>query len=282
MIHINLTYLHYFYDAATHGSVSAAARENFVSQSAISQGISKLEIALQAKLTTHQKQKFRLTEEGSIVFEEAKRLFSAVTGLKDKLSALKGEVSGEIKFACTNSLAQFYLPSAYLKMKKDYPKVELKFHRGNLNYIHEALRNEKVNFALVLDAPEFDGYDRETIAQGCFRLYKNRSLKKSTGLIVDHLENYEVVELRARHKERYGKDIDILDALSGWALVLTFVQLGHGTGYLPEFIVRGKKDLKEVKLDITPIQYSICMIKLKGSAITRAESAFLDILRSMK
>jgi len=282
MNHINLTYLQYFYDAATHKSVSAAARENFVSQSAISQGISKLEIALQVKLTTHQKQKFRLTEEGNIVYADAKRLFSTVAELKDRLSALKGEISGEIKFACTNSLAQFYLPPAYLKMRKNYPKVSLKFHRGSLNYIHESLRNEKVDFALVLDSPEFEGYDREPISQGSFRIYKNKSLKKSSGIIVDHLENYEVIEFRERHKERYGKDIDILDALSGWALVLTFVQLNHGAGYLPEFIVREKKDLREVKLDITPIQYSICMIKLKGSPLTRAESAFLDILREAK
>lgn len=131
-----------------------------------------------------------------------------------------------------------------------------------------------------MDSPEFEGYEREPISQGYFRLYKSKSLKKSSGIIVDHLENYEVVELRERHKERYGKDIEILDTLSGWALVLTFVQLKHGIGYLPEFIVREKKDLKEVKLDIAPIQYSICMIKLKSSPLTRAESAFLDILRA--
>lgn len=280
MTHINFTYLKYFYDTALHQSMSAAARENHVSQSAISQGISKLEVALQAKLTTHQKQTFKLTEEGTLVFNEARRLFSAVEGLKDNLGALKGELSGEIKFSCTNSIAQFYLPSAYIKMKRDYPQVKLKFHRGSLNYIHESMRNEKVNFALVLDTPEFERYDRESIAKGCFRLYKKKSLKQSPGIIVDHLENAEVVELRERHKGRYGKDIDIVDTLSGWALVLTFVQLGHGTGYLPEFAVRGMSDLEEVKLDIAPIHYSLCMIKLKGSSSTRAESAFLEILRN--
>jgi DNA-binding transcriptional LysR family regulator len=281
MNHINLTYLQYFYDAATFHSISAAARENFVSQSAISQGISKLEIALKSQLTTHQKQKFILTEEGEIVFKEAKNLFSAAAKLKERLSALKGEISGEVKFACTNSLAQFYLPTAYLNMKNKFPLVDLKFHRGGLNYIHDSLRKEKVNFALVLDAPEFENYERISISQGDFRLYKKKNLKNTTGILVDHLENSEVIEFRERHKERYKKDIDILDTLSGWALVLTFVQLGHGTGYLPEFIARDKKELKEVKLDITPIRYSICMIKPKGSLLTRAESAFLDILRQM-
>ena len=280
-MYINLTHLKYFFDAVTHKSISAAARENFVSQSAISQGILKLENALQVNLTMHQKQKFRLTEEGNIVFREAKSLFSVVGGLKDKLNAFKDEISGEIKFACTNSLAQFYLPPAYLKMKKIYPQVCLKFHRGNLNYIHESLNKEKVDFALVLDSPEFEGYERKSISQGYFRLYKHKDVNEDSGIIVDHLENYEVIELRERHKERYGKDIEILDTLSGWALVFTFVQLKHGIGYLPEFVVKDNKDLVEVELDITPIKYSICMLKLKSLPMTRAESAFLNILRDV-
>ncbi len=280
MKHLNFTYLQYFYSAATHRSVSAAARENHVSQSAISQGIAKLEIELEAKLTTHQRQAFRLTEEGEIIFNGAKKLFSAMSDLKDKLSALKGEVSGEITFSCTNSLAQFYLPSAYLKMRKDYPRVDIKFHRGSLKYIHESLRKEEVNFALVLDGPEYERYDREVITSGCFRLYKRKGLKKSPGIIVDHLENDEVVELRERYRERYDEELPILEALSGWALVLAFVELGHGTGYLPEFVGNGRSGLREVTLDIPLIQYSLCMIKLKGTALTRSERVFLDILRT--
>lgn len=279
MKHLNFTYLQYFYDAAVHRSVSIAARENHVSQSAISQGIAKLEIELGAKLTTHQRQAFRLTEEGDIIFNGAKKLFSAVSDLKDNLSALKGEISGEISFSCTNSLAQFYLPSAYLKMRKDYPRVNIQFHRGSLKYIHESLKKEEVNFALVLDGPEYEVYDREIISKGYFRLYQSKSLKKSPGIIVDHLENDEVVELRERYKQRYGEELKILEALSGWALVLAFVELRHGTGYLPEFMGSGRHDLKEVELDIPLIQYSLCMIKLKGTAMTRAEKAFLKILR---
>lgn len=279
---INLSYLKYFFDAVMNKSISAAARKNFVSQSAISQGIAKLEASLKVKLTTHERQKFRLTEEGEVVFREAKNLFNAVDGLKDKLSELKGEVAGEIKFACTNTLAQCFLPSAYIKMKKKYPGVDLHFHRGSLNFIHDALRNEKVNFALALESVEFDQYEQESLSKGSFRLYKHKKSTRDEGIMVDHIENYEVIELRKRYKERYGKNLEVLEALSGWTLVLTFIQMGYGMGYLPEFMIKEQKDIKEVKLDIPLIQYSICAVRRKGATLTRAEKAFLEILKTVQ
>lgn len=276
---INLTHLRYFHDAVLLKSISAAARENFVSQSAISQGIVKLEHSLQVILTTHQRQNFKLTEEGQTVFDEAKRIFASVDALKERLSSMKGEISGDVSFACTNALAQYFLPSKYLLMREKYPKVRIKFHRGSLNFIHEALKQEKASFALALDAPEFYGYDKEILSKGCFRLYQAKGAKKTPGIFVDHEENAEVILLRKQHKERYGKELVIQDALSGWGLIAAFVQMGCGTGFVPEFILKGKKDVKEVKWDIPPIEYTICVLKLKGTVLSRAAKAFLDILK---
>ena len=277
---MNLIYLRYFYDSARYESMTIAARKNNVSQSAVSQGIAKLEMSLQTPLTTHQKQKFQLTEEGEIVFNEARNVFALVNQIKDKLNEFKGDVSGELKFVTTNALAQFYMPPAYLLMKKTYPKVQIKFHRGGLNFIHESLRNKSANFALVLDSPEFESYSRIKISEGHFHLYKMKNLGKDTGVLVDHMKNDEVLELRERYKEHYGKDLEIVDALSGWALVSTFMQMGHGAGYLPEFVVQNVENLEKMKLKFAPIKYSISVIKLKSSPFTRAEKAFLEIVKN--
>ena len=82
------------------------------------------------------------------------------------------------------------------------------------------------------------------------------------------------------HKEYYGKDLQIQDSLSGWGLIATFVQLGYGIGFVPDFIMKGKKEVREVKLDLPAIEYTICALKLKGSELSRASKAFLDILKS--
>lgn len=277
---MNVTHLRYFYDAVLLGSISAAAREHYVSQSAVSQGIVKLEQALQIPLTTHQRQVFQLTEEGQVVFEEAKSIFSSIDGMKERLSGLKNEISGSVHFACTNTLAQFFLPAGYLQMKNNYPQVQLKFHRGSLHFIHESLKSQKVQFVIAIDAPEFYGYQKEVLHKGHFRLYKAKGTKKTSGILIDHLENAEVAMLRKMHQERYGKELLIQEELSGWAMVATFVQMGCGTGFLPDFIFQKNSNVQEVKLDLPFIEYTISAFWLKGCKLTRASTALLQALKT--
>ncbi len=279
---LNLVHLKYFYDASLLKSISSAARENFVSQSAISQGIMKLEQALQAPLTTHQRQSFHLTEEGEIVFKESRKIFSAIEGLKNCLNELKGEIAGEVNFACTNALAQFFIPQHYLKISQQYPLIKPKFHRGSIKFIHEALKQEKVSFALVLDGPEFDCYEKEILSQGYFRFYKAKKVKVPSSLYVDHLENPEVIKLCANYLKFHKKELVIQDALSGWGVVATFVQNGCGIGLLPDFIMDKNREIEEVDFKLPLMEYKICALKLKGTFLSRATRAFLDQLNDLK
>lgn len=273
---MNLTHLRYFYDAVRLKSLSAAAREHFVSQSAISQGIRALEQSLGIMLSTHQRQNFRLTEAGAVVFDESKRIFSSIEGLKERLRASENEISGPIVFACTNALAQFYLPHPYLELRKRHPQVQPKFHRGSLQFIHEALKQERVQFAIALDGNEFYDYQKQILHKGHFRLYKAKGAKKGLNLLVDHATNAEVVEFRKLYKKRYAKEIPIREELSGWAMVATFVQMGLGEGYLPDFIFHNNPSVQEIKLDIPLIEYNISAFWLKSTQLSRAAGAMLQ------
>lgn len=276
---INLTHLKYFLNAATNRSVSAAARENFVSQSAISQGIFKLEEALQVKLTTHQKQGFQLTEEGNIVYKGCQKIFTAVDGLKNQLHDLKNEIAGTVTFACTHSIAQFYLAQHYARIKKQYPLVKLKFQLGGMKFLHDALKDEQVSFVIAIDSLELDAYDKEVLKKGCFRFFKKREGASGEGLLIDHYESDEVKELKCRYLNKYKKELIVQEALSGWAMVEKFVQNGCGIGFLPDFITSEDDLLEEVNFKIPLIKYEICIFKLKGTSLSRASKAVIELLK---
>ncbi len=275
---MNLTHLRYFYDAVRLKSVSRAARENFVSQSAISQGIRSLEQTIDTKLSTHQRQNFRLTEAGFLVFEESKRIFASVEGLKERLREHKGEISGPVVFACTNALAQFFLPHPYLELRKKHPQVSPKFHRGSITFIHEALKQEKAQFALAIDGPEFYEYQKQVLYSGCFYLYKAKGAKRCGKILVDHATNPEVIELRRSFQARYNKELIIQDELSGWAMVATFVQMGIAEGFLPDFIFKESPLVQKITLDLPCIEYQIAAFWLKGRPLSRAAKAFLQCM----
>ena len=74
-IPLNLTHLKYFLDAVKQGSITASAKINHVSQSAISQGITRLEERFGCHLLAHQPKRFKVTDEGLKLFENSKRFF---------------------------------------------------------------------------------------------------------------------------------------------------------------------------------------------------------------
>ena len=106
----NITFLRYFFSAGQAKSISKAAKENFVSQSAISQAISKLEMALGKQLITHEKNRFQLTTDGLILLEKCKQIFTVFSEIEDAFNETDGVFKGKLSFACTHSFALSLLP----------------------------------------------------------------------------------------------------------------------------------------------------------------------------
>ena len=109
---LNLTNLKYFCDAVRLGGVSASAKANFVTQSAISQGITKLEKKLGLSLVAHHPKCFKPTPEGETLFIQALDILKRVEGLKDSLLHEEKENIGNLDFACTYSFAVQSFPKS--------------------------------------------------------------------------------------------------------------------------------------------------------------------------
>jgi LysR family transcriptional regulator, transcriptional activator of the cysJI operon len=101
---MNLIFLKYFHDTVKSKSVTQAARENHVTQSAISQGISQLERILAVNLLTHKRNSIKVTYEGEVVFEWSRTVFRQVEDLKFRLKTNQNEYIGQLSFACSHSL----------------------------------------------------------------------------------------------------------------------------------------------------------------------------------
>ena len=65
---MNLTQLRYFIDTVEAGSMTQAAQNNFISQSAISKTIKQLEVELDVKLFDRNGKKLALTKQGKVFY----------------------------------------------------------------------------------------------------------------------------------------------------------------------------------------------------------------------
>lgn len=280
---INLTYLKCFYDAALMGSVTESARRNFVSQSAVSQAIAKLEKSLGVLLCLHKKQHFKLTEEGEIVFQNAKEIFSAVRRLHDALDRERKQPKMPLNFVTTHSVGLSLLPDFLAQFKKIYPDTEIHFQFGGLTQIKGWLKQGIAEFALVLESSSLSEYQIIELYQGNFGLYKHIKEKhpiQSIGAFVEHQEGFLVSEFQAAYREMYGHIFPVAAELNSWEFIARCQQNSLGYGLLPDLVSTKERYpyLKAVAKPILP--YTICAAYLKGEQLSYSAQTFLDALKT--
>lgn len=274
---LNLNNLKYFYDAVESASISEAARKNFITQSAVSQGILKLERALQVDLITHQRNYFKLTIEGEQIFQLAQTLFGTLKAMQDVASEQAEELSGEINLTCTQSIAMNLLSTAFQTMRKSHPKVSVRLKISKMDQICLKLKKGLMDIGIVVESDLCNPFQKEVIHTGHFHLYsKNGAIGQ--GIYVDHMNGLFVDKLTALYRKKFKKEMTIIQELDSWQVLAQFAFQGFGCCFLPDFIASNDPTLKICK-SIEPIPYRIVALFPKGAKLTRNARVLIDLLR---
>jgi DNA-binding transcriptional LysR family regulator len=272
---INPQHLKFFCDAVFHGSVSEAAKCNFVTQSTVSQAISKLEKVLGVQLAQHSRKKFQATDEGRVVYEQARHVFKSLQDIHEKINYRKETVAGSVKFACTNSLGMSFIAPVYKKMQQTFPGVQLEMNLGNLHFIRQALRQHTFDLAIVVWDETLASFAKCTLKRGLFYVYQHKEAplhQIENGILIDFHEGMHVAELKKLYP-------NIKSALAGWEVVARFVEKNIGCGFFPDYLIADGRypHLIASPVALPPFEYDICAIYNHGQALSRAASAFLEL-----
>lgn len=272
---INITYLKLFYDAALMGSVSEAARRNFITQPAVSQAISKLEKALKVPLCIHKKLQFKLTEEGEIVLKYAREIFVDLRQLQDALDEHRAHPQMPLHFVTTNSIGLALLPDFIPIFKETHKDVALHFQFGGLTQINGWLKQGIAEFGLVLSSPHVANYQQIPLYSGQFCLFKHKKEIRSVeklGIYVEHKEGLLVPEFLALFK----KPLAIREELSSWEMIARTLEKSGGYGLLPDLVAN---TAHLVRVSEPSISYQLIAIAPKGMPLSYSARMFLEKLR---
>ncbi len=123
---MNIETLKVFRDLVDTGSFSKTAELNFISQSAVSQQIKKLELVLRGRLFTRTANKIALTPCGDKFYAAAKKIVlifeNSMVAIKE-LSAFKA--AEEIRISTIYSAGVYVLQSYIRKFMADYPTIRI-------------------------------------------------------------------------------------------------------------------------------------------------------------
>lgn len=275
-IPLNLVYLKYFCDAVRCGGASAAARMNFVSQSAVSQGISKLEKSIGVALLSHQPNRFRLTYEGERLFEEAGKIFRSIEATEESLLEEIGESRGQLNFACTHSFALALLPRFLKRYRKLRPHVQVRFQLAHTDVIRDCLAKGMIDFGIVIDNEDFSSFQQDELYGGVYQFFRRRGVDGDLPRITSE-ERREVLQLKRYYRETHGEDLSVALEVSSWEVIANLVEQGLGAGFIPDYVAAKRATLEPEELDLPPISYRLLAIYPQKVPLSQSARAFLDL-----
>jgi len=140
--------LEYFLAVANHGSFSTAAEYCFVTQPSLSMQVQNLEDELGVILLDRSSKPIVPTEVGQVVLEQAKEAVASFYHTKEKVSSLKGELSGKIRLGIIPTISPYLMPKFIPAFIKKYPEVELEIRDMMVLELIDALNRDIIDVAI--------------------------------------------------------------------------------------------------------------------------------------
>ena len=154
---INLNLLKYFYEVVTIGNITKASEKMLVSQPAITKAIKELEKELDVKLLERNKKGVIPTNEGKVLYDHTKNMFS---DLNTTLNVLENTKNSEqnlyIGATTTNFLNQLIIPLN--TFKKKYPNVHIHMVLEDIKILNDMKRLGKLDIIIKNDYELFDDF----------------------------------------------------------------------------------------------------------------------------
>ncbi len=146
---INFELYKVFYTVAKSGSFSAAARELFISQSAVSQSIKSLEVNIGSLLFVRGSRNVKLTSAGNMLFSHVEQAYSLLKTAENKMLEMQSLSLGEIKIGVGDTILRYLLTPFLQQFIKDYPKIKIKIINRTSPGIIDSIKKGAVDFGIV-------------------------------------------------------------------------------------------------------------------------------------
>jgi DNA-binding transcriptional LysR family regulator len=227
------------------GSISQAAELMGFSQSAISQQLKALSIAVGERLHERSSHGTGLTFAGQRLALEAAPLLRGYRAVLEYLASLESGDAGIVSIAASNTVAAHVLPGWLIAYRHRYQGVRLRARSANSEAVLEALRLEEVEIALIetptpydrsgLDVVDVGGDELVLVCSPRLRSFASSSVAWSEISDLPMVWRELGSGVRATVElamQRCGYHVDQLFELAGSEAVKEAIVAGLGVGFL--------------------------------------------------
>lgn len=292
-----LVQLRYFAAAAELGSMTAAARQLLVSQSAISTAVAHLEKELGVQLLLrHHARGLALTAAGEEFLKELRGYLAHTDELAEVARSAGSTLVGDLTVGCFSTLAPFQLPRLIAACQRDHPEVRIQVIEDEHAALKQALRAGRCELALMYGYDLDEDIDHLLVATApaYVLVAADHRLAGAGAVWLRELAGEPMVLLDLPHSGAWlerlvataGFEPDIRHRSAGFETVRAMVAHGHGWSLLNQRPASGVtytgKSVAAVEIrDELPV-LQVVLASMRGARLTRRAQAFLRAARSQE
>ncbi|MBC7386924.1 MAG: LysR family transcriptional regulator [Cryobacterium sp.] len=290
---LNYHHLYYFWTVCKEGGFTKASQKMRLSQSAVSEQVSKLEATFGQKLITRTTRSFELTEAGGTALKFAETIFSAGTELMDFMKHRQSFKKQNIRIGALGSLSR-NLQAKFLAPILDREDVQFSVTVGDSKRLIKLLRDHALDIVLsTFSATEEESSELYThlLTHSPLCLVSSKSLKiKKTDKVEDILSHNRIflpsssLESRSdfdHYIESNDIQMNIAGELDDIALLRILALTGKGLVVIPLLGV-----VNDIATGSLVVVHEFKSIKQRFYAITRQKKfpnpIINDLVRSFR
>ncbi|WP_291326174.1 LysR family transcriptional regulator [Desulfovibrio sp. UCD-KL4C] len=151
---INLNQLRSFYLAAKYKSVSKAAEALFVTPSAVTMQIKKLERWIGIRMLVREGNFIKLTPDAKKIYAQAEKVFNEAETLELQIDKIMNSHKGEVVIGAHYILAKYILPKLIVIIKRLKPKLKVKIILDYTPQLIKKLETNELDFIVTASLDE--------------------------------------------------------------------------------------------------------------------------------
>ncbi len=232
-------------------NLTETAKSLHTSQPGVSKAILEFEEELGVDIfARHGKRLRRITEPGEQVLKSVEIIMREVSNLKRIGQEYSKRDAGRLSIATTHTQARYVLPGPIMRLRKQFPQVQVSLHQGNPEQVARMVLEETADMGLATES--LDLFD-ELVSLPCYEwqhmllMPADHALATVKQLTLEQLAPEAIITYhpsfagRARIDKafalRHLTPNIVLEAIDA-DIIKTYVQLGMGIGIVAEMAVR--------------------------------------------
>lgn len=283
-----------FKEVAETGNISVAAKNLYISQSAVSQSIKQLETSLQARLFARSPRGVTLTGEGQMLYQYVRSALGLIATGEDKLSQAQQLLLGTLVIGASDTVTSWFLTPYLDEFHRQHPGIRLKIVSGRSAKVLSLLKSGVVDIAFasspadkssLTDWPCFQTHTAFVAGSGydCDfdHVYTAREIAAFPLILLERKASSRV--FLEQTFLRWGITLTPEIELSSRSLLVSLAKIGLGVaGVTLEFVQDALHagDIRLLRTDFSIPARSVDMCTLRDVSPTAAAAAFMEMVRN--